>query len=83
MAAKHNITLAVDSGLLKKAKAIAAGRGRSVSALLADELSELVAEDQAYVAAQRTALAMLESGFPLSGTRMQDRDAVHERHRLR
>jgi len=31
--------------LLKKARAIAARRGRSVGALLADELREIVAED--------------------------------------
>jgi len=35
---KQNITVAVDKGLLKKARAIAAQRGASVSALLADEL---------------------------------------------
>ena len=35
MATKHNITLAIDPALLKKARAVAARRGRSVSALLA------------------------------------------------
>ncbi|MDE2251650.1 MAG: PIN domain nuclease [Gammaproteobacteria bacterium] len=41
MTAKHNITLAIEPGLLRKARAVAARRGRSVSALLADELREL------------------------------------------
>ena len=48
MTAKHNITLAIEPNLLKKARAVSARRGRSVSALLADELRELVAEDARY-----------------------------------
>jgi len=66
MATKHNITLAIEPGLLKKVRVVAArrGRGRSVSALLADELRELVAEDARYAAARKRALALLAS--PLS-----------------
>ncbi|MGH8284547.1 MAG: hypothetical protein ACRETT_02135 [Steroidobacteraceae bacterium] len=41
MAAKHNITVSLERGLLKQARAVAARRGRSVSALLADELRDL------------------------------------------
>ena len=55
MAAKHNITLAIEGTLLKRARALAARRGLSVSALLADELRALVAEDAAYASAERTA----------------------------
>ena len=35
---KQNITLAIDKQLLKRARAFAAGRGSSVSSMLADEL---------------------------------------------
>ena len=44
MRPKHNITVAIEASLLKKARAVAARRGRSVSALLADELRQLVAD---------------------------------------
>lgn len=83
MATKHNITVAIEPALLKKARAIAARRGRSVSALLADELRELIGEDRAYEAARQRAKAILKSGFPLQGARMSDRIAVHDRRGLR
>lgn len=83
MAAKHNITLAIDGTLLKRARALAAQRGLSVSALLADELRALVAEDVAYASAQRVAAGLLQDGLPLEGVRMTDRAALHDRHRVR
>ena len=83
MAAKHNITLAIDGTLLKRARAVAARRGLSVSALLAEELRVLVAEDREYESARRRAAAMLDDGMPLGGARVTDRGALHERHRVR
>jgi hypothetical protein len=83
MAAKQNITVAIESTLLKQARAIAARRGRSVSALLADELRELIGEDRAYEAARQSAKSMLQSGFDLHGARMHDRSEIHDRHRVR
>jgi hypothetical protein len=82
MAAKQNITVAIEPTLLKKARAIAARRGRSVSALLADELRELVSEDRSYETARRRALALFSRGLPLGGKPMS-RESLHERHRLR
>ena len=82
MATKHNITVAIEPGLLKKARAIAASRGRSVSALLADELRELVAEDARYLSARKRALALFSSPLPLGGAPL-NREDVHERRRLR
>jgi hypothetical protein len=82
MATKRNITVAIAPELLKKARAIAARRGRSVSALLADELRELVAEDAQYAAARKRALSLLSSPMSLGGTPIE-RDKLHERHRLR
>ena len=83
VAAKHNITLAIEGTLLKRARALAARRGLSVSALLADELRALVAEDAAYASAERTAAGLLQDGLPLGGARVTDRAALHDRHRVR
>jgi len=80
---KHNITVAIDRDLLKRARGVAAKRGCSVSALLAAELQELVASDQEYDAAQRRARSLMTTGLSLGGVRMVNRDAIHERHRLR
>jgi hypothetical protein len=82
MAAKRNITVAIEPGLLRKARAIAARRGRSVSALLADELRELVAEDARYAAAQKRAIALFSAPLSLGGTPLR-RDELHERRRRR
>ena len=81
MTVKHNITLAIEPNLLKKARAVAARRGRSVSALLADELRELVAEDARYAAARKRALALLASPLSLGGSPLA-REELHERRRL-
>lgn len=82
MATKHNITVAIEPSLLKKARAIAAGRGLSVSALLADELRDLVAGDARYAAARKRAVALFSTPLPLGGTPLI-RDELHERRRLR
>jgi hypothetical protein len=82
MATKHNITVAIEPGLLKKARAVAARRGQSVSALLADELRELVAEDAHYTAAHKRAIALFSTPLPLEGTPLS-REELHERRRLR
>jgi hypothetical protein len=82
MAAKHNITVAIDPVLLKKARAIAARRGLSVSALLADELRELVAHDALYAAARKRALALFSAPLSLGGAPLI-REDLHERRRIR
>ena len=82
MTAKHNITVAIEAGLLKKARALAARRGLSVSALLADELRHLIAEDTRYAAARKRAVALFASPLPLGGKTLS-RDEIHERRRLR
>ena len=83
MAVKRNITVAIDAALLKRARSVAARRGSSVSALLADELRELVASESDYAAAERSARALLQAGLPLEGARISDRQALHDRSRLR
>jgi hypothetical protein len=78
MAARHNITFAIDLVLLEKARAFAARRGISVSALLADKLRELMADDARYAAARRRATALLKTPAELGG-KPYSRDALHER----
>lgn len=80
---KHNITVAIDRDLLKRARGVAAKRGCSVSALLAGELQQLVTTEQEYEAAMRRARALMSTGLPLGGAKLVDRDAIHERRRLR
>lgn len=82
MTAKHNITVAIEPALLKKARAVAARRGLSVSALLAQELRDLVSEDSRYASAQRRALALFANPLPLKGKPLS-REELHERSRLR
>lgn len=82
LAQKHNITLAIEPGLLKKARALAARRGLSVSALLAEHLRELVSTDAGYAAARRRAAALLQSPLSLGGAPLP-RESLHERPRVR
>ena len=83
MAAKRNITVAIEPGLLKRARAIAARRGLSISALLADELRTLVEDEASYESARRRAVALLDEGLALGGVRITDRASLHERTHVR
>ena len=60
---KHNITLALDKSLLKKARSLAAQRGANASALLSHELLKIVDRENAYEPAKQRALARLRSPF--------------------
>jgi hypothetical protein len=80
---KRNITLAVDQRLLKRARALAAQRGTSVSAMLAAELLRILDRDTAYEQAKIKALALLGSPFHLGGEKMASREALHDRQDLR
>ncbi|GFE79482.1 hypothetical protein GCM10011487_14820 [Steroidobacter agaridevorans] len=83
MADKQNITVAIEPALLKQARAIAARRGTSISALLADELRRLVAGDRSYESARRKALALMKTGIGMASGRMESRDEIHDRNRFR
>jgi plasmid stability protein len=81
---QRNLTLSLDEDLIQKARVLAARRRRSVSALLREELTRLVAEDDAYEAAKRVALSRLEQGGShLGGGPLPTRDELHDRARLR
>lgn len=75
---KQNITLSLDSQLLKSARVLAAEQGTSVSKLLAAELERLVRSDHAYRQAREQALNILDQGLHLGGGR-PDRSALHGR----
>ncbi len=76
---KINITLKIDSDLLREARILAAMEGSSISALLAARLEEVVRERKGYEKARRSALARLKTGFDLNWTPPRSRDELHER----
>ncbi len=76
---KQNITLSVEQNLLRRARALAAQRGTSISGLLAAELERLVNNAQEYERARTRALARMESGYHLGGGKLPSREELHER----
>jgi hypothetical protein len=76
---KANITLKLDSALLREAKIIAAEDGTSISAMLAGRLEQIVRERRTYDRARARALARLRHGLDIKWTRPRSRDELHER----
>lgn len=76
---KTNVTLRLDSDLLREARIMAAEEGNSVSSFLAARLEELVRERKGYARARRSALTRLRKGFDLGWTPPRSREALHER----
>lgn len=79
----RNITLALDEETILKARVVAARRGKSVSALLRDEIRRLVESDDRYEAAKTAALNRLNSGNSLGGDALPSREEKHNREELR
>lgn len=76
---KTNITLKLDSSLLRAAKILAAEDGTSISAMLAARLEQIVRERKTFHRARRRAMARLREGMNLQWTPAQSRDELHER----
>ena len=76
---KANITLKLDTSLIREAKLLAAEEGSSISALLAAKLEEVVRQRKNYNSARRRALARLKKGYNLNWTPPTSRDELHER----
>lgn len=76
--AKWNLTAQLDDDVIRQAKALAAKRGTSVSALVAGELDRLVADDERYEDAWRRAQRALAEATPRGG-RCWSRDDLHQR----
>lgn len=76
---KTNVTLKIDSDLLKEARILAATEGSSISALLASRLEQAVRDRKGYDQARRRAISRLRTGFELRWTPPRSRDELHER----
>jgi len=76
---KANITLKLDTALLREIRVLAAEEGTSISALLAARLEEIVRERKTYERARKRALARLREGLDLQWTPPRSRDQLHER----
>jgi predicted transcriptional regulator len=76
---KRNLTIQLDSEVIRKARILAAERSTSVSRLVAEQLERLVGEEEQYRAAYRQAMADLDSGFHLGGGLMPRREDLHDR----
>ena len=61
----QNLTLKLPIETVRRAKVVAAERGTSISALVAEKIDELVGEDAAYQAAKRRAFEWLKQGWHL------------------
>lgn len=75
----QNVTVRLDRRTLRRARILAAKRNTSISRLLAEQIENLVGEDDAYEQAQRQAFDLLDHGFHLGGRILVTRDEWHER----
>ena len=76
---KTNLTLKLDSELIREVRILAAEEGTSISALLAERLGRMVHERKVYDRARKRALARLSEGYELHWKRPRSRDELHER----
>ncbi|GBE02877.1 MAG TPA: ribbon-helix-helix protein, CopG family [Nitrospirae bacterium] len=78
---RQNVTLSLPKSLLKKAKAIAADRGKSLSGLLRESLEEKVRETTGYKKARNRQLKLLKKGIDLrtGGQISLKREEIHVR----
>jgi hypothetical protein len=79
VAAKTNITLKIDSHLLREAKVLAAREDTSLSALLSALLEERVKKDLDYERAKRRALDRIHNARPLNWQKPKSRNELYER----
>src|SRR5260370_29593784 len=82
MQPKTNITLKIDSRLLREAKVLAAREDTSLSALLSELLEERVKKDLDYERAKRRALDRVHNSRPLNWQKPKARDELYEREDL-
>ena len=76
---KTNITLKIETDLLREARVLAAEQGTSISALLTSRLEQAVRERRGYEQARRRAVARLRRGFDLQWKPPASREELHER----
>ncbi len=74
----QNLTIRLPIAVLRKARIVAAKRGTSISALVSEKIEEIAGDEDAYEAAKRRAVRLLDRGFHLGG-KPASRDALHDR----
>jgi predicted transcriptional regulator len=79
--ASRNVTLALPEDLLRRVKILAAKRDTSISALLAETLSQIADQDEGYAEARDGMFEDLERGYELGtrGSIAWSRDSLHGR----
>jgi len=78
---KRNLTIQLDEDVVRKARVIAAQRGKSISRLVTEQIEELVRRDDDYQRVMKEALAELERGYDLGGGPYLTRDEIYDRQR--
>jgi hypothetical protein len=76
---KTNITLKLDSSLLRQAKILAVEQGTSLSAMVAAKLEQAVREKKGYEEARRRAINRMRNARNLGWTPPKSRDELYER----
>jgi hypothetical protein len=79
---RANLTVQLDTDVIRRARIVAAKRGTSISALAATQLAALVDEDERFDLARDRAVAILERAASRSG-RKWTRDELHDRRASR
>jgi hypothetical protein len=76
---KTNVTVRIETTLLREARILAAEEGTSISALLSKRLEQSIQERNRFQKARKRAKARLREGFDLNWAPLQNRDELHER----
>jgi Family of unknown function (DUF6364) len=76
--AKRNLTIQLDEAIIRHARVVAAHRGLSLSALVAQQLTQLAEADERYERARTVALDAL-AGATGGGTPTWRREELYER----
>jgi uncharacterized membrane protein YheB (UPF0754 family) len=77
----QNVTLALPKDVLRKVKILAIQKNTSLSGLLTQTLTDLVAQQEGYETARQRSLQMLNTAFDLGtmGKIDWNREALHDR----
>ena len=77
----QNVTLSIPKSILRKAKILAVQKNTSLSGLLTQTLTDLVARQESYEQARQRNLELLKTGLELGtqGKAIWKREELHER----
>jgi hypothetical protein len=76
---KTNVTLKIDSEILREVRIMAAEEGSSISGLLASKLEEVVRQRKSYARSKKRAIARLRNCSFHGWVRPASRDELYER----